>query len=77
MTRTIRTDWAILRADGVIVHTFGDRDLAESWFEEHDGWSKGMQIAKLRLTKEAVHTPARPCRKPVDFTVPESLGVAA
>lgn len=59
MTRTIRTDWAVLGPDNRVLHTFGSRDLAEAWFRQQDGWALGLELVRLRTMKE-VHHVAKP-----------------
>lgn len=71
MTRaTIRTDWAVLGPDNRVLHTFGSRDLAEAWFRQQDGWNLGLELVRLRMTKE-VQPVAKPrATRDYDFSIP-------
>lgn len=70
MAKLIYKDWAVLGPDDRIKHTFSDRDLAEAWFIQQDGWTMGLQLVRLRTTKE-VYEVSRPEPSPdFDFRIP-------
>lgn len=71
MPKLIHKDFAVLSPDDRILHTFGSYDLAEAYFIQRDGWTMGLQLVRLRTTKEVYEVSRPGPSQDFDFTIPD------